>query len=154
MTRALPLAAALALAAGCMTPEPASRPAHTEPAARPASPARPAPASTAADVRLGGISLVGTWAAVVVRGDAAATRDLERGLLEQTLIIRPGGHAILTGADRREGSGAPLAFGGEVRGDRLAFAGMPGAGRLQVQGHRLLLHDPRGRTTEFARVGR
>ena len=68
-------------------------------------------------------------------------------------MIRPQGHAVLTGVDERA-SGEPQAFGGTAHGDRLAFAGLSGIARLSVQGRRLLLHDPRGRTTVFVRVGR
>jgi hypothetical protein len=97
---------------------------------------------------------VGTWSAIEIDGDADATRDLGRGIMEQTLIVRRRGAAILTGHDRRDGSGEPVTFGGTVRGDLLMFEGLSGAARLTMRGRRLLVHDPRGRTTVFARVGR
>jgi hypothetical protein len=153
MTRPVASLAILALAlAACATPAPTTGgagPISTEPEPRPARPLDPEE-----DVRLGGESLVGTWSAIEIDGDEAATRDLGRGIMEQTLIIRRRGQAILTGHDRRDGTGEPVTFGGTVRGDLLMFEGLSGAARLTMRGRRLLVHDPRGRVVVFARVGR
>jgi hypothetical protein len=136
--------------AGCATPSATSggRPStHPEP-----TPTRPL--DPAEDVRLGGVSIVGTWSAIEIAGDEAATRDLARGIMEQTLIVRRRGAAILTGHDRRDGTGEPVTFGGTVRGDLLMLEGLSGAARLSMRGRRLLVNDPRGRVVVFARVGR
>lgn len=149
--RAFATAVLVGLAAGCATPAPTVSDApistHPEP-----TPTRPLPADE--DVRLGGTSIVGTWAAIEIEGDQAATRDLARGILEQTLIVRRRGQAILTGHDRREGTGDPVTLGGTVNGNLLTFHGLSGAARLSMRGRRLVLSDPRGRVVVFARVGR
>ena len=111
----------------------------------------PPPGETGADVRIDGVSVVGAWRAVAVQGDAEATRDLESGTLQTTLTIAPGGGATLTGVDRRAG-GEPVTLRGRVEGRRLAFEGRPSSGILRVEGRRLLLEDPFGRTTVYARV--
>ncbi len=149
MSRALIIALAAGLA-GCATPTATRRPLPV-----PAESEPPARSDTGDDdVRLGGASIVGTWAAIEIVDDVAATRDLNRGIMEQTLLVRRRGTVILTGRDRREGTGSPVTFGGQIIGDRIAFAGLSGEARLSMRGRRLLLHDPRGRTTVFARVGR
>jgi hypothetical protein len=149
---ALGLVAALV---GCVPP------ATTTPGRRPtATPTRPVERTIPErdldpnqDVRLGGISLVGTWAAISVVDDDDATNDLERGVLEQTLLIRPRGTVVLTGVDQRA-SGTRQSFGGQITGNILTFQSLPGAARLTVQGRRLQLLDPRGRTTVYVLVGR
>lgn len=102
------------------------------------------------DVTLDGTSLLGAWYAVEVVGDRRATRDLEDGTLEKTLLINPNGRAILTGVDRREGSG-DATFSGQIDGNRITFVGMDGAGTLSMSGRRLLLRDPNGRSTVYVR---
>ena len=57
------------------------------------------------DVTLEAVSILGTWYAVEVLEDEEATRDLEVGMMEMTLLVLPGGRSTLTGVDRREGSG-------------------------------------------------
>jgi hypothetical protein len=141
---------ALALAA-CVAPVATRPPAPGSPT-EPADPSRPIDRDE--DVRLGGESIVGTWSAIAIEGDDAATRDLNRGIMEQTLLVRRRGSVILTGRDRREGSGAPVTLGGQIHGDRMTFAGLPGAAALSMRGRRLRVQDPRGRVTVFARVGR
>ncbi|HLA63050.1 MAG TPA: hypothetical protein VK610_01375 [Rhodothermales bacterium] len=153
MTRFFFLSLALTALAGCVTPAAPVRPANTAPLPGRELDVPPSNVAPEDDVRLGGLSLIGTWAAIEVVGDAEATNDLDRGQLTQTLLIRPRGNAVLTGVDRRA-SGEPVAFGGEVRGSVITFVGMSGTGRLSVEGRRLHLLDPRGRTTVFARVGR
>jgi len=143
------VAALVVALAGCATPAP-----RGPVAPAPGEPARPERPVDSDDPVLGGMSLAGTWSAIEIEGDARATRDLARGVLEQTLIVRPGGNAILTGHDRREGSGTPVTLGGQIEGDLLTFAGLSGAARLSMRGRRLVVRDPRGRTTVFVRVGR
>ncbi len=102
------------------------------------------------DVMLDGVSLVGAWYAVEVEGDRLTTRDLEDGTLETTLIVEPNGRAVLTGIDRREGDG-PVTFVGLIRGNRITFREMDGAGTLYFSGRRLVLRDPNGRRTVYVR---
>ena len=93
---------------------------------------------------------VGRWIAVDVVGDAAATRDLERGTLEKVLVVNPGGHVILRGTDRAQ-SADPVSFSGTLAGRVLTFADLPGAAILALDGTRLVLVDPSGRQTRFIR---
>ena len=104
------------------------------------------------DVTVDGVSILGAWHAVEVIGNAQATRDLEEGRMEQTLIVSSNGRAVLTGVDRREGEG-PVAFNGRITGSRVQFAGMEGSGTLIMSGRRLVLSDPTGRRTVFVRGG-
>jgi hypothetical protein len=104
------------------------------------------------DVTVDGVSVLGAWRAVEVVGDAQATRDLQNGTMEQTLLVGSNGRATLTGVDRREGGG-PVSFSGRITGSRVTFAGMEGAGTLVMSGHQLVLRDPGGRSTVFVRSG-
>ncbi len=103
---------------------------------------------TVRDVTIEGTSIVGTWFAVEVLEDAAATRDLEVGTMEMTLLVQPNGRSTLTGVDRREGSGR-VSFTGIIEGHRISFDGMDGSGTLSMSGRRLILQDPRGRSTVY-----
>jgi hypothetical protein len=137
--RARPLLALLVLAAsavGCRTTQPSD--------GGPTVAAR-------GDVTVDGVSVLGAWTAVEVVGDAQATRDLEDGTMEQTLLVGSNGRVTLTGVDRREGSG-PVSFSGRVTGSRVQFTGMEGAGVLLMSGRRLILRDPGGRSTVFVRA--
>ena len=100
------------------------------------------------DVTIEGVSILGTWYAVQVLDDAQTTRDLEVGTMEMTLLVQPNGRSILTGVDRREGSGL-VSFPGIVEGNRISFEGMDGSGTLSMSGRRLILLDPRGRSTVY-----
>lgn len=116
-----------------------------------APPPSPAP-PTDDDVRIGRQSILGAWHAVAVVDDPEATRDLETGVLETALLVGPYGQAVLTGTDRRAG-GAPSTFGGQIAGSRITLRGLGGDGTLSLEGQRLLLRDPRGRTMVFVREG-
>ena len=104
------------------------------------------------DVTLEGISILGTWYAVEVLEDAEATRDLEVGTMEMTLLVQPNGRSTLTGVDRREGSGR-VSFTGIIEGNSISFDGMDGSGTLSMSGRRLILRDPRGRSTVYEQGG-
>ena len=139
------LAALLPLAA-CATPV-AVQPAET-PARRAAAPFPSAVPDEAQDALAR--AAVGRWIAVDVVGDAAATRDLERGTLEKVLVVNPGGHVILRGTDRAQ-SADPVSFSGTLAGRVLTFADLPGAAILVLDGTRLILVDPSGQQTRFIR---
>ncbi len=125
---------------------------------RAAPPTTPAPALVAdapeeggagfRDVTLDGVSILGTWYAVQVLKDAEATRDLEAGTMEMTLLVQPNGRSTLTGVDRREGSGR-VSFTGIIEGNSISFDGMDGSGTLSMSGRRLILRDPTGRSTVY-----
>lgn len=118
-----------------------------------ASPRGAAAGAPERDVVVDGVSVVGRWRAVEVADDPQATRDLRDGTLEIVLVVNPTGHAILRGADRRDGGGTPAAYSGRLDGDRLALRGLPGAAHVAVWGRHLVLDDPRGRRTVFVRLG-
>ena len=141
MRRAV-LSVVLLAAAGCAAPR--------APAPPPPGVGEDPEVTLRGDVMVDGRSILGAWYAVEVVGDATATRDLESGTMEQTLIVSSNGRAILTGIDRREG-GDPVAFTGQVRGSSIRFAAMEGAGTLLMSGRRLVLRDPNGRSTVFVR---
>lgn len=100
------------------------------------------------DVTIQGVSILGTWYAVEVLEDAGATHDLELGTMEMTLLVQPNGRSTLTGVDRREGDGR-VSFNGIIEGTRISFDGMDGNGTLSMSGRRLILRDPRGRSTVY-----
>ena len=100
------------------------------------------------DVMLEGVSILGTWYAVQVFEDAEATRDLEVGMMEMTLLVLPGGRSTLTGVDRREGVGR-VSFTGIIEGNHISFHGMEGDGMLSMSGRHIILRDPRGRSTVY-----
>ena len=141
-------------AVGCTQTREATRPGPGRAAVPPQRPAPAAggaaPAPPPSDVRLDGVSILGGWYAVEVLDDPAATRDLEAGTLEMTLLVGPNGRATLTGHDRREGEG-PVTFSGRITDNKIAFEGMEGAGTLLLNGRRLILRDPRGRSTAYVR---
>ncbi|NNF58402.1 MAG: hypothetical protein HKN04_09180 [Rhodothermaceae bacterium] len=134
--------------AGCATPERTTGPGR---AATPPSAPSPAEAPPPSDVTLDGVSILGAWYAVEVIGDSDMSEDLRAGTLEMTLIVGPNGRATLTGNDRREGSG-PVTFSGRITDNRIVFEGMDGAGTLLMNGRRLVLRDPRGRSTAYIRT--
>ena len=103
------------------------------------------------DVVVGGRSVVGRWLALEVEGDARASRDLADETLVKVLVVNPGGRAILRGVDRRVDA-APEVFLGSLADGDLAFDGLDGAARLELDGRRLVLTDPRGRRTRFLRL--
>jgi len=72
--------------------------------------------------------------------------------MEMTLLIQPNGRSTLTGADRREGSGQ-VSFTGIIEGNSISFDGMDGSGTLSMSGRRLILRDPRGRSTVYEQDG-
>lgn len=117
-------------------------------AALPAASPAGKPAIVNRDVTIDGTSIVGTWYATEILEDAAATRDLEEGTMEMTLLVQPNGRATLTGVDRREGSGR-VSFTGIIENHRISFDGMDGSGTLSMSGRRLILQDPRGRSTVY-----
>lgn len=100
------------------------------------------------DVMIEGVSILGTWYAVEVLEDTDATRDLDAGAMEMTLLVQPNGRSTLTGFDRRQGSGL-VSFTGIIEGNRISFDGMDGQGTLSLSGRRLILEDPRGRSTVY-----
>ena len=124
--------------------------------AAPPPPATPAPVAEAPeeggagfrDVTLEGVSILGAWYAVQVLEDAEATRDLEVGTMEMTLLVLPGGRSTLTGEDRRLGSGR-VSFTGIIEGNHISFDGIEGDGTLSMSGRHLILRDPRGRSTVY-----
>ena len=71
------------------------------------------------DVVLDGVSILGAWEAVEVLNDPAATRDLESGALEMTLLIMPNGRATLTGNDHREGDARHVQWAHPARPDHV-----------------------------------
>ena len=133
---------------GCATPERTAGPGR---AATPPSSSEPAEAPSPSDVTLDGVSILGAWYAVEVIGDSDMSNDLRTGTLEMTLIVGPNGRATMTGTDRREGSG-PVTFSGRITDNRILFDGMDGAGTLLMNGRRLVLRDPRGRSTAYIRT--
>ncbi len=110
------------------------------------------PGAAFRDVTLEGVSILGTWYAVQVLEDAEATRDLEVGTMEMTLLVLPGGRSTLTGVDRREGSGR-ISFTGIIEENSISFDGMEGDGTLSLSGRHLILRDPRGRSTVYEQGG-
>ena len=104
------------------------------------------------DVTLEAVSILGTWYAVEVLEDEEATRDLEVGMMEMTLLVLPGGRSTLTGVDRREGSGR-VSFTGIIEENSISFDGMEGDGTLSLSGRHLILRDPRGRSTVYEQGG-
>ena len=167
--RLAPALAAALLAAPLVSAQPGARlyPLPGQPAVAEVTVAPMAPAPTASGVRdiygapsrlsaerdvvVGGRSVVGRWLALAVEGDARATRDLTDETLVKVLVVNPGGHAILRGVDRRADA-APEVFTGAIEGGELAFDGLPGAARLELDGRRLVLADPLGRRTRFLRL--
>ncbi len=144
--RLLPLVLALLLV-GCS---------QTRQIPSPGSASTPAPTpspteeggSAMRDVMIEGVSILGTWYAVEVLEDTDATRDLDAGAMEMTLLVQPNGRSTLTGFDRRQGSGL-VSFTGIIEGNRISFDGMDGQGTLSLSGRRLILEDPRGRSTVY-----
>ncbi|MEL6444026.1 MAG: hypothetical protein AAF089_00970 [Bacteroidota bacterium] len=109
----------------------------------PAEPPRPTPF-------VDGNNVAGTWRAVEAIADPDRNRDLREGVLTMTLTIRRDGTATLRGEDRRLGSG-PVRFDGTLAGERLAFDGMDGSAAVSMRSGRLVVFDPRGRRTVYAR---
>ena len=105
------------------------------------------PTSRAAEI---GEAAVGRWLAVEVVGDAASTRDLQRGALEKVIVVNPGGHVLLRGVDHAAGGGA-VSYFGRLAGRVLTFADLPGAALLSLDGTRLMMTDPTGRVTAFVK---
>lgn len=103
------------------------------------------------DVTIEGVSILGAWHALEVQGDAVATRDLQDGTMKMTLLVQPNGRATLAGIDNREGTGEAVRFDGQISGNRLALDGLPGAATLFMSGRRLVLRDPRGKSTVYIR---
>lgn len=99
-----------------------------------------------------GVPVVGRWLALRVVGDEAATADLTFGRLDKVLVVQPGGAVTLRGTDRVMGQGRDAQFTGRLTGSRLRFADLPGTATLRVEGHRLVVRDPRGVETVYLRA--
>ncbi|MDX1438921.1 MAG: hypothetical protein R3284_03360 [Rubricoccaceae bacterium] len=106
--------------------------------------------SELADVMIDGVSVLGAWNALEIIGDEQATADLNSGIMKMTLLIQPNGRATLTGIDNREGTGN-VRFNGRISGNQLALDGLEGSATLFMSGRRLILRDPRGRSTVYIR---
>lgn len=131
--RFLPLALLLGLAAAGCAPQPAIAPAP------------------AGDVRLGGISLLGTWDAIGAPDQPDVDRDLRNGMLTRVLVINPRGRVTLSGVDRRAGTGH-VTFQGRIDGERLTFAELPGTATVSVRNPSMIeVRDPRGNRTVYRR---
>lgn len=138
----------LVLLAACASPRPVSAPAPVPPA----SAARPGVvrADPTPDATLGGMALVGVWDAIRDPAGGDRDRDLQRGTLRLTLAIRSSGQAVLDAEDRASASGA-LRYTGVVSGARLCLRDMSGCAALAVEGRRLVVTDPHGRQTVYAK---
>lgn len=103
------------------------------------------------DVLLDGVSLVGRWNAIGALDEPDVDSDLRSGMLTETLVIRRGGGATLTGVDERAATGQ-VRLEGRIAGDRLTFADLPGEATLTVRGDgRIVVTDPRGYRTVYER---
>lgn len=103
------------------------------------------------DVTIDGISILGAWHALEVVGDETATRDLQDGTMKMSLLVHPNGRVALAGIDNREGSGRNVRFDGRIDGNQLELEGLDGNATLFMSGRRLILRDPRGRSTVYIR---
>jgi len=140
-TSALLLALAL-FAAGCAITQPAPPRTNTSP---------PAEDSGERDVMLDGISLLGVWNAVGALDEPDVDNDLRSDVLTEVLVVNPSGYVTLTGEDRDAGTGR-MSFDGRITGDRIAFADLPGEGRITVRSDgRIVVTDPRGNRTVYER---
>lgn len=92
--------------------------------------------------------LPGNWYAVEVVGDSTATADIEAGVLDIVLIIRPDRRVIYTGVDRAASDRA-FSYGGEVVGNTIHLQGLSGTAEISFSGQHLHLTDPGGRVTVF-----
>ena len=101
------------------------------------------------DVTLEGISILGAWQAVEVIGSTRDTRALESGTAALMLIIAPNGRATLTGKSDREGS---FTRSGRITENYLALTGIEGRALLLLNGPRLVVREPDGRSTAFVRA--
>ncbi|MEM6783566.1 MAG: hypothetical protein AAF624_07505 [Bacteroidota bacterium] len=148
MHRSLCFAFALLLSlSGCVTTSESSS-GGTWSGPRPDAPAEPTPPRPSPFVD--GNNVTGSWRAVEAIADPERNRDLREGVLTMELTIRRDGTATLRGEDRRLGSG-PVRFDGTLAGERLAFDGMDGSAAVSMRSGRLLVFDPRGRRTVYAR---
>lgn len=100
---------------------------------------------------LDGVSITGPWIAVGALDEPEADRDLRSGMLVRRLTVERGGHAMLSGEDRRVGT-EPEYYEGRVSGTRLTFDDLPGEATLDIRSDgRLVFTDPRGRRTIYER---
>ncbi|NNF58403.1 MAG: hypothetical protein HKN04_09185 [Rhodothermaceae bacterium] len=101
------------------------------------------------DVTLDGTSILGAWRAVEVIGRRQDTRALETGATELMLIVAPNGRATLTGKSSSQDS---FTRSGRITENYLTFAGIEGAALLLLNGPRLVVREPDGRSTAFVRA--
>ena len=101
------------------------------------------------DVTLEGVSILGAWQAVEVIGNTRDTRALESGAAALTLIVAPNGRATLTGKSRSQDS---FTRSGRITDNYLTVAGIEGRALLLLNGPRLIVREPDGRSTAFVRA--
>ncbi|MEM8557512.1 MAG: hypothetical protein AAGG50_06785 [Bacteroidota bacterium] len=135
------------LLSGCVTTEvPSSGGSWSGP--RPTTPEEPSAARPSPFVD--GNNVAGAWRAVEALADPDRNRDIREGVLTMELTIYRDGNATLRGEDQALGSG-PVRFDGVLAGERLVLDGMSGPASVRLRSGRLVVQDPKGRQTVFAR---